>query len=94
MSTLRVLQRLAAGCGIAALGCAGSADDSSSADYQSVMARARLEIAETPEIRVWDLDLGEPAPGANVFRAAVKNLPIPRKWVILVRVSWWIRGVF
>ena len=73
MSTLRVLQRLAAGCGIAALGCAGSADDSSSADYQSVMARARLEIAETPEIRVWDLDLGEPAPGANVFRAAVKN---------------------
>lgn len=73
MSTLRVLQRLAAGCGIAALGCAGPAGGGSGADYKSETSRARLEIAETPELRVWDLDLGEPAPGANVFHAAVKN---------------------
>ncbi len=73
MSTLRVLQRVTAGCAIAALGCAGSTDGSSGGDYQSEMSRARLEIVETPELRVWDLDLGGPAPGANVFRAAVKN---------------------
>jgi hypothetical protein len=73
MSTLRVLQRLAAGCGIAALGCAGSSDGSSGGDFQSETARARLEIVEAPELRVWDLDLGDPAPGANMFRAAVKN---------------------
>jgi hypothetical protein len=73
MSTLRVFQRLAAGCGIAALGCAGPADGSPGADYESETSRARLEIAETPELRVWALDLGEPAPGANVFYAAVKN---------------------
>ena len=70
MATLSVLQRMVAGCAIAALGCSGG---SSGTEYQSEIERARLETVEGPALRVWDLDLGEPVPGNNLFHVAVKN---------------------
>ena len=42
-------------------------------DYRREVQRARLAVLETPELRVWDMDLGDPRPGRNAFRAVVKN---------------------
>jgi hypothetical protein len=42
-------------------------------EYRAEVRRARLAVLDTPELRVWDLDLGNPTPGQNSFLAAVKN---------------------
>lgn len=67
MSRLRWLLLLAVGVG--GTGC-GVKDEE---DYRAVLAAARLEVVETPDLRLWDLDLGEGRPGRNTFRVAVMN---------------------
>jgi hypothetical protein len=37
------------------------------------LAAARLEVVETPDLRVWDLDLGDARTGPNTLRVAVMN---------------------
>jgi hypothetical protein len=44
-----------------------------SGDYQSELSAARAETIQTDSLTISGLDLGEPHPGKNVFKAAVKN---------------------